>query len=141
MKIGEVGNITEKEVASLCPITSAATIIAACYFGIYGVADRNPKIYVLSFGFFLGCVSMIVLLFADGYDKFAIFAFLFGTSYGTQYVVNLSIWSELYGRKELGKFSNFLSDIMVNNLAAGHFEQNQQKLCKNQSDDAHICNI
>ena len=26
-------------------------------------------------------------------------------------------------------------------LAAGHFEQNQQKLCKNQSNDVHISNI
>ena len=26
-------------------------------------------------------------------------------------------------------------------LAAGHFEEYQQKLSKNESDDAHICNI
>ena len=41
---------------------------------------------------------------------------------------------------------NHLSDIQIVNydiraLAAGHFEKNQQKNSKNQSDDAHICKI
>ena len=27
------------------------------------------------------------------------------------------------------------------NLAAGHFQENQKKLSKNEGDDAHVCNI
>ena len=37
--------------------------------------------------------------------------------------------------------NNKKQDFSCTSLAAGHFEKNQQKLSKNQSDDAHIFNI
>jgi len=111
--IGGVKGFSEREVAHIFPWISFGTITGSAGIGLTGFADRFPKLFILIGGFAVTSISMLILVFANDIRIFSLYAFVFGFGSGIQTVVNMTIWSELFGRKDLGKIQGFTNGFQL----------------------------